>query len=366
MLSLLNSMVTFGGSTTALVMVVAAIQLLRHWNDARRISHGILFCMLLVLLPAFSSTLAPPLALALACWFVIGGVRHPGAAAAIAAPIAVVGVFFLQAIHVLGGDQHLGFGFDGGMFLVTFGLSSAPLWVPALLAGHTTWRLDFWCLLVIAGFAWPSFVRTSGPGTTPSDLSMKTASLMVVAMAPLLALGLDGLLRSWRSFGWRHGLAGAAICLGLTNSAVYTAQFVAARMLRINGKVQVIPSGYGALLDRVRTISRPSAVVLDGVGIDMPFTLWPVSLAERRVLVPSAWWNQICLADIPENAGDIPARVERFRKWRDEGYPAGYDSQEFAGEADYLVIPTGFDPGPSWKAEMATGGYSLYRARGGP
>ena len=67
-----------------------------------------------------------------------------------------------------------------------------PLWLVASSpAGKDAWRAGFWWLLIAAGLVVPSVLRTAGQGTLSSDLSMKTAALLIVAMGPLVALGLD-------------------------------------------------------------------------------------------------------------------------------------------------------------------------------
>jgi len=362
LLTIVNSMAVFGNNTTALVMVVCIVRLLARWNESGTLGRGILFCLLLSLLPGYSSTLVAPIVLSLGCWFLLGRVRDPLRAIVIALPVAATAWLLLHALNVLGGTQRLEVGFDGGRFLMTFGLASMPLWVTALLGDRNAVRLEPWSLIVAAGFAVPSLLKTTGSGTTPSDLSMKTASLMVLAMTPAFARGVDGLLRGSAIRSRRGAMAGTLLLLGLANTAAYAGQFVACRILGIDRKVQILPRGYDALLDRVRTTTDRSAVVLDAVGIDMPWTLWPLSRAERRVVLPNEFTTKAFLSAMPDVAGPIAERVEEFLRWRGDGYAPGDGSDAFADMADCLVLPAGFEPGPSWAFVEEVEGYQLYRS----
>lgn len=359
LLSVVNSMTVFGNNTIALLVIVSVVWLVSHWNESPRVDRGMLLCLLLALLPAYSATLAIPVVLALACWFLLGRVRRPIFAAAIALPVAVAGLLLLREIHVLGGSQRMLPGFDGGRFVMTFGLSSAPLWVTGLLGDRRAARLDPWLLLIAAGFAFPTFALTTGAGTFPSDLSMKTATLMVVAMTPMVARGMDVLLRGPIVGTWRPAVAATLLLLGVANTVVYAGQFAATRVLGRGSKVEVIPRGYDFILDTLRTSSERSEVVLDAAGVDMPSTLWPVSRAERRVLLPS---DSQLTAD-PALASSLRDRIDRFREWRAGGYVEGTLSDGFAAQADYLIIPAGIEPGRPWERAMEADGYCLYRSR---
>lgn len=363
LLSLVNSMSMFGTNTTALVMIVSVVLMLPHWNASGRLGLGLLICVLLALLPAYSATLVVPVALALAVWFLLGRIAFPVRAILIAVPVVAAAAVLLPAIHVLGGGQKLLPSFDRGQFLLTFGLSAMPLWSTALLAGRKGLRLDPWALLCMAGLAAPTFLMTTGSGTTPTDLSMKTCTLLIVSMSPFVARGVDSALMRTCLARWAVGPVAALLVCGLAHSLVYAGQFVVYRALNADRPAQLLPSGYDAALNHLRTNSSRDAVVLDTVGVDLPQTLWPASRAERRVLLPNPFWMKYFVSAYPDTASMLEARLARYRAWRDAAFAPGDLSEKFAAQSDYLILRAMMNPGSSWKAVQRFGDYDVYQSR---
>lgn len=363
LLSLVNSMTVFGNNSLALLIIISAVLMLRHWNASGRIGHGLLISLLLVCLPGYSATLVLPVGLAFLAWFLLGKVTFPLRALLIAAPMAIAGWIVLHAAHVLGGVEKVGFSFDQGHFLANFGLSAAPLWATALLAGRQGFRMEPWFLICVAALAVPTCVVTVGSGTMPSDLSMKTCTLLIVSMAPMVARGIDVAMKGTL---WKSKVIWPVFVLllcGLINTIAYAGQFLAYRALNDVKRAQLLPAGYDAALNYLRTTSSTDAVLLDTVGVEMPYTLWPASLAERRVLLPNKVWMTIFVPAYPEIAAKLEARLSRYREWQTQGYPPGNLSDEFAAQSDYLILPQRLDLEPAWTVVKQFRDHWLYESR---
>ena len=128
MLSVLNSLATFGNNTLALVAVLSIAAAVGVWNERPSYHLAALIAFLSVAVAGLSVTLAFPLALTLGAWVAIGGVARRGRLFAAAVPVGVLGLIALRLTHVLGGSgDGVVIAFDHGTFLKNVVFGMAPL-----------------------------------------------------------------------------------------------------------------------------------------------------------------------------------------------------------------------------------------------
>ncbi|HEY6137937.1 MAG TPA: hypothetical protein VI670_09260 [Thermoanaerobaculia bacterium] len=324
LLSPLNSMVTFGNNTVALVLAMAALAALERWNRDGKLRDLAEGCIALAAVAGFSITLVFPLALALLAW--IPRIRRPAFAVAAAAAAGAIFLAILWTLHVLGGDssRHLALAFDRGAFLKMALFGMAPLW---LLARRR--ELTIFHAVIAACVAVPSFVYIAGSPTGASDFSMKTATLMAVAFAPLLVVR-------------RSLLVALVVGAGLIQSAAYVLQFPFYRLRHVTTNGVSIERDYANALAWVRGHTPLSAVVADPHELRNRDELFTAILGERRVWLPTAYAKTYLIADLP------PAVLAR------ETMPLE------SGDADVLLVPYAI-ASPRWRAVHREGSWIVYR-----
>lgn len=359
-LSPANAMTGFGNHTLALAMAAVLLVALQDWNRDGGAGSLVLVCAALALLIPYSIVLVFPLSLMLAAGILTGRVRAPLLAAGaigVAGIAAVAGVYALGMLT--GGSRAIAPGFDEGRFVQTAAITLLPLWVTAAPAAarrelRWPWTLVAACLLV------PTVLQTTGAVARPSDLGMKIATLLCVAMAPPVAAGLQA-LRGRRRGAAARLVAVALIVLGVAHTAVYALQFV---MYRATGRAPfrlTLPVDYHRALLYVRGHTPVDAVVMDAGSLVIRDTLTTVAIGERRAWLPTPYTRLIVNNDA-ERTPAMLARVERFETWRASGFAEGALARQFAGAADVLLV-TETVTSSDWELAARFGAYRIYRSR---
>ncbi len=364
LLSVLNSMVTFGNNTLALTLVLiigallAALGEKPSWRAAAGAAiAGLAICGL-------SVTLTIPLCLAGGAWILLGRVRQPWRLAVTGAVVGAVGVPLLRATSIMGdSSQHLHVSFDHGQFLQNVALGMTPIWILVLASFINRRRVSFWSLLIAAGTLVPTFVEFVGHGAVTSTMSMKIASLLAIAAAPLvaeglLALGAAGPARPTWMNAWRV-IAVVALLTGVTNSLAYVGQFAFYR-LSGRGHFAEVPSDYAAALDYVRRHTPPSAIVVDPNGDVLSDTIGTLLIGERQVWLPTQYSATLFRSD--SDRPEIMARPAIWRAWQDSNFHDETVSATIASRADVLVGPPSL-ASASWEEKFVAGAYGVYVSR---
>jgi len=366
LLSIVNSMSTFGNNTLALTLVLLISEWLRDTGERPSWKATFATTFAGLALCGLSVTLTVPLTLAGAAWAVMGRVRQPWRFAVSGAAIGAWGLPLLRATSILGdSSQHMLLSFDRGQFLQNAALGMAPIWVLALASLVRTRRVSFSWLLVIAALAVPSFVDFAGHGAVSSTMSMKMASLLVVASAPLVADGLLVLLRvgvstappAWTR-AWR-AVAVVAVLAGAFNTLAYAAQFAYYR-LSGGGRVSELPAEYAAALDYVRLHTPRAAVVVDPNGDLLPSTIGTLLIGERQVWLPTNY--SVTLFRTDSDNPEIMSRPAVWSAWAKSAFRDEALAGTIATRADVLVAPAGIESA-SWDPRYVVGAYGVYASR---
>jgi len=374
LLSIVNSMSTFGNNTLALILVLlvgAALAAYREqpsWRLAGLLGlAGFSIC-------GTSVTLALPVILAAAAWILLArlGLGKLWRLLVIAAVIGAVGLPILRFTNILGdSSQHALLSFDRGQFAQNVLLGMAPIWVLAAASLRVRRSLSFWWLLLAACVAVPSSIDIVGQLAVSSTMSMKIASLLAVASGPLVADGLLALMRAGAPAGaatssapgprlWR-AIAALALVVGLSNTLVYALQFAAYRLAGgAAGHPEELPGDYFQALSYVRRNTRPDAVVVDPNGDRLPRTISTLLVAERPVWLPTYYTTQLLHADVDNP--EIMSRPETWRAWERGGFADEQLAATIAGAADVLVGARHIQSA-SWEERYAAGDYAVYVSR---
>jgi hypothetical protein len=329
LLSPMASMISFGNNTFALVLVLLTIVELERWNRDGRLADALFGVIALAAVIGYSITLVVSVAGALLLWMVIGRVRRPILALTLAAltGAAVFLLFLRMGLLTTGGSRHIAVAFDNGQFfrMVLFGM--VPLWGVVVLGGVRRSPLNFFHILIAVSLGVPSLLYTAGTGPSSlTDFSMKTASLIAVALAMLLPPAIEHLA----SGGWRSWAAVLLVALGVLQTSAYVLQFPWYRARNVSGHSESIPSGYHDGLIWLRDHTPRQAIVVDPQGPNTPVVLYTVMVSERRVWLPTVYTDQVLIANSHLD--------ERRNIWRafTAGDPAA--SRRIAAEADYLIV----------------------------
>ena len=361
LLSVLNSMTSFGNHTLALTMTVLIAAMLSSWNEHPSRTRAALIGAGAIAIMGLSIILILPAAAAAATWLLLGRLRRPALLVGPVALVGAAGLVLLWKTNVLGDSpQHLVASFDRGQFVQNVVFGMAPIWV-LVLSARAGGPPVFSRALIVAGIAVPTFLIASGPGTIPESVSMKIATLLAVSAAPLVA---DGILTVWhqRRVVWKL-VAAATLSLGLANAAVYTLQFPAYRLgVPAGDRFAEMPANYIAALEYVREQTPRTAVVIDpggDMGISADIT---VLVAERRLWLP-----------VLDNAADFgvgldsPEMTTRLAPWR------AWKASRFRDESQAAILSAGADiliaephVVSAWWTELRSfGDFAVYAARRG-
>lgn len=374
-LSILNSMSTFGNNTLALALVIIIVTALAALErSASWILAGLAGVAGLGIF-GLSITLTIPLALAGGVWLLLGKVRRPLQLVAAACLIGAAGLPLLRASDLLGGSSlHLVVSFDRGQFLQNVAFGMAPIWI---LAGAALVRprLSLPVLILGACVLVPTFVELTGHGSTPQSMSMKMASLLAVAAAPLVAEGMAWLLPSRvldgagahgvgspappspRTSAWRLA-ASLAVLAGLANSLVYTLQFAAYRVTgRDGGRSADLPADYVEALDYVRQNSPASAVVVDPDADRLRDSIATLLIAERQGWLPTRYSAELVGTD-RDNA-EIMSRLDTWHTWKAGQFSDEALAGKIARSADILIGPLSIQSA-HWERRSVTGAFAVY------
>jgi hypothetical protein len=280
LLSPLNSMLVFGNNTFALVLALFAIAELERWNRDGRLSDLVLGSVALAAIIGYSVTLIFPLTATIVVWTLLGRVRRPLIALPVALAIGVAFVTLFVAIHVLISDptRHVAVAFDGGAFLRVVVTGMLPLWGMLLLSKRGEFTI--YHVLIAACIAVPSMLYVAGNVTGATDFSMKTASLLAVAIAPLLSVP---------STPARRAIAAGLVLLGAIQSSSYLLQFPWYRLRHTTSHCVTLPRDYVASLEWIRDNTPRTSILADPSSVPVSAELFPLMLAERRVSLPTAY-----------------------------------------------------------------------------
>jgi hypothetical protein len=351
LLSPLNSMITFGNNTFALVLCLFVLVELDRWNRDGKLADAILGVIALAMIIGYSVTLVFSVAATVFIWTLLGRVRRPVVALGLAvlAGVCAVAIFFAIGILSGGGSRGIGIGFDGGQFfrMVLFGLT--PLWVVAVLGGRA--RLNIFHVLIAVAIAVPSLLYTTGSSGSQIDFSMKTGSLVAIAFTPLLALAFRRLFAEGVP-RWRAWAAMFVIVLGLVQSSAFLLQFPWYRFARPSSRGHSIPAGYHDALIWIRDHTPQRAVVVDPQSLNTQEVVDTMMIGERRIWLPTAYTNEVMI---------VRPHVEgRLALWSSFAAGDADSGRRIAAAADYLVARGGV-ASPYWRP-VRPGEWSVFES----
>jgi hypothetical protein len=334
-------MSNFGNNTLALVLILSVIALLEEWNAGRNWRIGVILAFCASLLPAFSATLALPMALAGIAWIVARRVVALGALLKVSLPIAVSVALLLKATNVLGASSAVGLAltFDRGQFLQNVAFGMAPTWsfvLLSMMAPSFSLRRFHWFILAGALFV-PTFLKTVGVGSLSDDLSMKTASMIAVASIPAVAAGLSWLVETPRP--WYRLITGILCLGGLSNAASYVLQFPVRAATFSATRATDLPEPYADALLYVRRISAHNAIVADPFSGRLTNSSSTLFLAERRNWFHNEYMTQGS-AMASSNNVNVTNRLATWTTWKDGAFVDARTSHELASQVDYLISDT--------------------------
>ena len=364
LLSILNSVTVFGNNTLALVLILLGLAMLRRWNetlDRKVLLLGAVFVSMVI---PHSITLFFSLALAAGIMLVTGQIRRPLFAGGVGAAVVLTVVFTLWRLHLFGdGAQSIAISFDNGQFLQNVAFSLLPLWALALFSVRRGRAMaDYW-VLIGSALAVPSLlmvVYAQDDSLGGSAFAMKTSSLLIVALAPMVATGLDTLFTSPGKRFARWAIA-ALIVAGCLNTSVYVLQFPFYRLTGYGQRCSELPVGYCTCLEYIRCNTPRSAILLDPVCRTQYPTTWGIMLGERRVALPSEF-NLRVAGNGPWRAG-VEARLEDWEAWRNGGFTGDACSARLRAAADYLVWKDNLGIGNGWTRVYQSKGYAVYASQ---
>jgi hypothetical protein len=349
LLSPLNSMLVFGNNTFALVLALVVLVSLERWNRDGRLRDAVIVSVALAAVIGYSVTLLFPLLLALGILTMRGRVRRPLIALPLAATTGVIALLLFRALNVLtsGGSRQIAVGFDRGAFLKMLAFGLVPLW-GLLVLGWRRRSFPPFAVLAISCVLVPSFLYINGGPTGATDFSMKTASLLALSLAPLLA-------EVTLPERWRVVAASLLVALGVVQTAAYVLQFPYYRARQSHANGVALPRDYFQALQWLRDGTPRTAVVVDPASTTARDELFPIMLAERRVWLPTPYTNSVLIAAPPPT---LAARTETWRAAAAGDVPA---LTRVAREADYLVTAAPV-AAPSWQALHREGAFTIYRS----
>lgn len=379
LLSVVNSMSTFGNNTLALVAVLLFCSTLAAYRRRPSWSAAVLIVVAGISILGLSVTLAMPVALGAVV--LVPKTRQIGRLIALAAIVGAIGLWLLRATNVLGGDsQHLALSFDRGHFIQNVAFGMAPIWILAAAGLVARRELSPWWAPVAAGVLVPTWIDLTGHTAMSSTMSMKIASMLPVAAAPLVA---DGLLALWPSLAdgggagrsaaaatsiprrgaWRV-VAVLALAAGLTNSLAYALQFGFYRLSGHDaGRFTELPADYVQALTYVRDHSPHGAVVADPNGDRLRDTIATLLIGERQVWLPTRYSAELVHTDIDNP--EVMARLALWRAWEGGHFADGPAAETIACGADFLVAPPGIES-VAWERQYVAGDFAVYRSRRRP
>lgn len=367
LLSIVNSMSTFGNNTLALAIVLIVGELMvalgetPSWRAAAAIAvAGLSLCGL-------SMTLTMPLAMAGGVWMLMGRVRKPWRLIVVTAAVGLVGLPLLRVSNLMGdSSQRLVVSFDRGQFVQNVAFGMAPLMLLAALSLRGRPRLSFGWLLLGAGILVPTFVDFVGHGAVSSTMSMKMASLLAIAAAApvaegLLALGAGGrsVFRSPATTRICRTVIALALVAGAGNTLAYAGQFAFYRLAG-RGRPAEIPADYADALEYVRRESPRAAVVIDPNGDLLRDTIGTLLIGERQVWLPTVYSAALFRSD--SDRPEIMSRPELWQAWERGGFHDETAAAALASRADVLVGPPRLES-TSWEPRFVAGGYAVYSSR---
>lgn len=360
MLQIPSSMSTFGNNTLALSLIILALLLVMAWNDGGKSSRLTLAAVLVAFVPALSITLAPTVGAGLALACLAGAVRRRWLALGAFTTAGGVSLAMLSALGYFRGSRSVpAFSFDGGQFVQNV-LFAFPLVVMAVAWCSFHQRSSstrLFASMFAAAVALPTFLFISGDPDVPSHMSMKNATLLVVAGIPLVTLAIAAWwdASSRHSQGWK--IATAAFCLlGFANSAGY---LVATPLTRLGYKIQPsssIPADYYEALRHVRSSTPLNALLLDPTGAENQLSNPGNIFAARRAILPSGYdllWHY--------TNEEVERRRTAWRQWRDSSFADEKPAAYLAEAAQCLVSPSEVKS-MYWQLDARFGSYFVYRS----
>ena len=361
LLSVPNSMTVFGNNTMAVAMALLVAMMLLEWN--RRMEKGYLYLggALLATIMGYSITLFFPMALTLGIWLLLGRVRKwPIAAlcAGIASGCVVAVMYF--GLHLFGGGQGLAVAFDKGAYLRQIAFLLLPLWILAWMSRPLWRKLSLFWTLIICGVVVPSLLYIPHSVTGPVDFSMKIATLIAAASAPLVCAGLERCRRDWRA---PAAVAAATLmAVGLACTAAYAGQFAYARLSHDHTRVLSLPSDYVSALTYIRDHSSAEAIVIDPQSIPFPLSIPTVSIGERRVYLPTKYSEDVS-PPAAALAEEMTRRTRDFQEWAQGGFRDGRLSARLASAADYCLVAGPAPANGDWVLVQRFGDYSIWQSK---
>ncbi|HEX7679806.1 MAG TPA: hypothetical protein VF713_16880 [Thermoanaerobaculia bacterium] len=355
MLSPVNSMIVFGNNTFALVLSLFTAMQVERWNRERRTADLILGTAALSMVIGYSVTLLFPLVAALLIWLALGRIARPLVVLAWAVVSGGAAAAMFLAIHVLSStdSRHAAVVFDRGQFLRMVILGMLPLWGLLFMAGRRA--LTFFHVLIVVAVAVPSLLYIAGSSTGQVDFSIKTASLLAIAFAPLIAETIE----KWLSGSlprWQTIVAAILVTLGAIETSAYILQFPYYRMTDSESRGVAIPADYYRSLVWIRDHTPQRSILIDPGGLTIPGELPATWIAERRAWLPTPYTESFLVSP---PGSSVPRRAALLATFmRDPGNAA---AGIIAGEADYLVSPREVQS-PFWTPVSRSGVWVIYRS----
>ena len=205
-----------------------------------------------------------------------------------------------------------------------------------------------------------AYVRNSPTGEI--DLSMKTASLMIVLLTPMAAAGLGGLAADLRGRDWRGIACALLLGAGFAQTLAYIGQFPLVRFMEsVRRGAKALPLDYCRALEWIR-VSRPrDAVVIDGVRLGSSF---PPNISTTLFLagrLPFLARSGTFAANRLDP--DLSLRNLLWGQWETGGFTDRQLSTYFARRGDWLVLSVTLPSLSGWEERFRSGQFTVYAAK---
>jgi hypothetical protein len=346
LLSLPNSMVNFGNITFAVGLLILVLISLHRWNRFGNRWYVWLPCLWVGIMPMFSATTVPGIALGIGIACLLKQLRSPWYSLTCFAVIGLGCTLYFRYLGAFDSQSSAPrLSWDGGQFVKNCIFASPLIFLPFLNVQESNRWLKLWGMGICVSvglLVFPSFV-TLGHTITSSDLSMKNYAAVAAVLGALVfsKLVVIRVQSTIRIFPIRTYVVGVLLALGVINSSAYAMSSLMMRypqafgpIGRIRGVSRTALDGdyFRALKHINETYKRSSVLLCDS----SPLFIHPgIIIAGNRFFLPNAISLQQSQGEIDD---DLMRRENNWNQWKASRFNQMELSRWFAERVDLLLI----------------------------